>query len=99
MTLDRYDKADFVAVIGMALAAVDMGSMAPTNVELLGEGGVALAAIAIISNLYHKHKSTIVSKISSKLGRDADEVENVIEGVVDVAEDLADDGKLNDSNN
>ncbi len=96
--MDRYDKADVVAVIGMALAAVDMGSMAPTSMDLVGEGGVALAAVAIMSNLYHKHKSSIVSKISTKLGRDKDEVENVIDGIVDAAEDLADDGKLNDSN-
>tara|TARA_B100000686_G_C16256103_1_gene696877 strand:- start:76 stop:369 length:294 start_codon:yes stop_codon:yes gene_type:complete len=96
--LDRYDKADIVAVIGMALAAVDMASMAPTNVDLIGEGGLGLAGLAIISNIYHKHKANILSKIASKLGRDEAEVEKVIDGVEDAVEDLLDDGKLNDSN-
>ena len=96
--VDRYDKADIVAVLGMAMAAVDMASMAPTNVDLIGEGGLGLAGLAIVSNLYHKHKSSILSKISSKLGRDSSEVEKVIDGVEDVVEDLLDDGKLNDSN-
>ena len=95
--VDRYDKADIVAVLGMAMAAVDMASMAPTNVDLIGEGGLGLAGLAIVSNLYHKHKSSILSKISSKLGRDSSEVEKVIDGVEDVVEDLLDDGKLNDS--
>ena len=96
--LDRYDKADIVAVIGMALAAVDMASMAPTNVDMIGEGGVGLAALAIVSNLYHKHKSSVLSKIASKFGRSESEVEKVIDGVEDAVEDLLDDGKLNDSN-
>ena len=96
--VDRYDKADIVAVLGMAMAALDMASMAPTNVDLIGEGGLGLAGLAIVSNLYHKHKSSILSKISSKFGRSESEVEKVIDGVEDAVEDLLDDGVINDSN-
>lgn len=106
--VDRYDKADIVAVIGMALASVDMGGMAPSNLDLLGEGGVALAALAILSNLFHKHKASIVSKIDSvvkrKTGIDlddnviADTLDKVADEVEDAVEDLLDDGELNDSN-
>ena len=105
--MDRYDKADAIAVIGMALAAVDMGSLAPTNIELLGVGGLGLAALAIVSNLYHKHKGYIVSKVDTVRHKifksehkhgDEEGIENALDAVVDVAEDIADDGKLNNSN-
>lgn len=96
--VDRYDKADIVAVLGMAMAALDMASMAPTNIDLIGEGGLGLAGLAIVSNLYHKHKTSILSKIASKFGRSESEVEKVIDGVEDAVEDLLDDGVINDSN-
>lgn len=102
--MDRYDKADIVAVIGMALAAVDMGSMAPSNMDMIGEGGLGLAGLAILTNLYHKHKDNLISKFRSVVKKETgldiseDAVEDAVEKAIDVAEDLADDGKLNNSN-
>ena len=106
--VDRYDKADIVAVIGIALAILDMNSMAPANLDLIGEGGLGLAGLAIASNLYHKHKSGIVGTIdgwrhkvfrSEHKDGDEDGIEKVIDAAEDIAEDILDDGVINDSNN
>ena len=105
--VDRYDKADIIAVLGMAMAALDMASMAPTNVDLIGEGGLGLAALAIVSNLYHKHKTYVIGAIdglrhkvfkSEHKDGDEDGIEKVLDGVEDVVEDIMDDGIINDSN-
>jgi len=107
MALDRYDKADIVAVIGMALASAELGGYALTSYEWLGEGGIGLAALAILSNLYVKRKTSIVAKIDGirhkvfrSAHKDGDEeiIEDVLDAVVEVAGDVADDGEINNSN-
>lgn len=96
MTLDRYDKADFVAVIGMGAAALDMEGYIASAPDWLAESGIALAALAILSNLYHKHKTTVVAKIDAarhkvfhSSHKDGDE--DVIEDVLDAVEEVLDD--------
>jgi len=105
--VDRYDKADIVAVIGIGLAILDMSNLAPTSLDLIGEGGLGLAGLAIASNLYHKHRAGIVTtldgwrhKVFQSEHTDGDEetIERVIDVAEDVAEDLLDDGIINDSN-
>jgi hypothetical protein len=96
MTLDRYDKADFVAVIGMGAAALDMEGYIASAPEWFAESGIALAALAIMSNLYHKHKTSIVTKIDEtrhkvfhSTHKDGDE--EIIEDVLDAVEEVIDD--------
>ena len=96
MTLDRYDKADFVAVIGMGAAALDMEGYIASAPEWLAESGIALAALAILSNLYHKHKTSIVAKIDEarhkafkSSHKEGDE--EIIEDVLDAVEEVLDD--------
>jgi hypothetical protein len=105
--VDRYDKADIVAVIGIGLAIMDMSNMAPISLDLIGEGGLGLAGLAIASNLYHKHRASIVPTIdgwrhkvfgSEHIDGDEETIERVIDVAEDVAEDLLDDGIINDSN-
>ena len=111
LDLDRYDKADVVAVIGMALASAELSGYALTSYEWLGEGGIGLAVLAILSNLYVKHKAKIVRKIdearhkvfdSAHKEGDEELIEDVLDAVAevvgDVAEDALDDGELNRSN-
>lgn len=105
--VDRYDKADILAVIGIGLAALDMSNIAPISFDLVGEGGIGLAAVAIFGKLYVKHKTVIVAKVdairhkvfgSEHQEGDEETIEDVLDTVVDVAEDLADDGVINNSN-
>jgi len=87
--LDGYDKADVVALMGMvASAATEYTEYIPQNYELLGVGGIGLAALAIVGKLYVKHKSVLVTKIAA-LHADA---------VEDAVSDVLDDGELNNSN-
>lgn len=109
--IDGYDKADIVALIGMVVASTDYAGYLPASYELMGPGGMGLAALAIFGKLYVKHKSLLVTKIDTVRHRvfksehtDGDEeiIEDIVDVVADVigdvAEDKLDDGELNSSN-
>ena len=109
--IDRYDKADIVALIGMVAASTDYAGYLPASYELIGPGGMGLAAFAIFGKLYVKHKSLLVTKIDSVRHRvfksehtqgDEEIIEDIVDVVADVlgdvAEDKLDDGELNSSN-
>jgi len=107
--LDGYDKADVVALMGMvASAATEYTEYIPQNYELLGVGGIGLAALAIVGKLYVKHKSVLVTKIGAlhkkifKSEADPEAIEDVLDDVADAVEDVVsdvlDDGELNNSN-
>ena len=110
-SMDGYDKADIVAIIGLAAASTDWAGYLPATYELVGVGGMGLAALAIFGKLYVKHKSLIVSKIDEMRHRvlesehkegDDELIEDIVDAVADVvgdvAEDALDDGELNASN-
>lgn len=105
--MDKYDRADILAIIGMACVALDMNNMAPTSLELIGEGGLGLAAISIFSKFYIKYKSAIVTKVDDAQHKafgtehtegDEEIIEDVIDVAIDITEDLVDDGVINNSN-
>ena len=110
--LDGYDKADMVAIMGMvASAATEYTEYIPQNYELLGVGGIGLAAAAIAGKLYVKHKSVLVGKIDGLRHRifksehkdgDHEAIEDILDDVADAVEDIVsdvlDDGELNNSN-
>jgi hypothetical protein len=110
--LDGYDKADMIAIMGMvASAATEYTEYIPQNYELLGVGGIGLAAVAIAGKLYVKHKSILVSKIdkirhkifkSEHKDGDEEAIEDVVDAaaeiIEDVVTDILDDGELNNSN-
>jgi len=110
-SLDRYDKADIVAIIGLVAASTDWAGYLPATYELIGVGGIGLAALAVLGKLYVKHKSVIVAKIDEVRHRvfksehkegDDELIEDIVDAVAgvvgDVAEDALDDGELNASN-
>lgn len=110
--MDGYDKADMIAIMGMvASAATEYTDYIPQNYELLGVGGIGLAAVAIAGKLYVKHKSVLVSKIdalrhkifkSEHKDGDHEAIEDILDDVADAVEDVVsdvlDDGELNNSN-
>ena len=105
--MDKYDKADILAILGIVFAVIDMNNMAPNSLELIGEGGLGLAALAVFGKLYTKHKTAIVIRVDNARHKvfgtehkegDEEFVEDVIDAAVDIAEDLADDGVINSSN-
>ena len=110
--MDGYDKADLIAIVGMTSAIIsEYTDYLPTNYELVGVGGMGLAALAIFGKLYVKHKAVIVAKVdgmrhkvmkSEHIEGDHEGLEDVLDAVAevvgDVAEDVLDDGELNASN-
>ena len=110
-SMDGYDKADILAIIGLVAASTDWAGYLPATYELVGVGGMGLAALAIFGKLYVKHKSVIVTKIDEVRHRvfksehkegDDELIEDIVDAVADVvgdvAEDALDDGELNASN-
>ena len=111
-SMDGYDKADMIAIVGIASSVVaEYTNYLPTNYELVGVGGIGLAALAIFGKLYVKHKGLIVGKVdglrhkimkSEHKEGDHEVIEDVLDAVADVvgdvAEDVLDDGELNASN-
>jgi hypothetical protein len=111
-SMDRYDKADLIAIIGMATASVsEYTGYLPESYTLLGVGGMGLAALAIFGKLYVKHKATLVAKVDGLRHKimkseheegDHEAIEDIMDAVAEVigdaAEDVLDDGELNNSN-
>ena len=110
--MDGYDKADMIAIMGMvASAATEYTDYIPQNYEMLGVGGIGLAAVAIAGKLYVKHRDLLITKVNNlrhkifktehKEGDHeaiGDILDDAAEAIEDVVSDVMDDGELNNSN-